>query len=359
MANRLSVSTSAGADPRTEDQKLKPPPCGMARFLKSTLFPKVKNLVGDLAHRGRSAHAVDKQIRFIMEQYLPFLEFDVAKSMTKELVKFGKIKTALQLLRDPDNRLPEDVATKANDLYRRFDAMAWDATLPTPAKLRAERSLTGGYPPENHPIWGTHGIMHGIIMDRGRRGQPIYKLDDRFTRRDAEVYGHNGLRPGMWFPRQECLRLHGGHSQTERGISGHEDRGAYSIVVSGKYDDIDKDEGNTVYYSAEGAHDRHSSRKADVKGNRALRASISSHNPVRVFRRANTGSRFAPPVGIRYDGLYKIVGKECRYNSKGGLYERFELRRLEDIDQPDLDDIMRTSPTTQERADFFRIKAGY
>ncbi|KAJ4424399.1 hypothetical protein N0V82_000920 [Gnomoniopsis sp. IMI 355080] len=359
MATRLSVPASAGADPRTEAQKLKLPSCRMGRFLKSKLFPKVKNLVGDLTHRGRSAHVVDKQIRFVREQYLPLLEFDVAKSMTKKLAKYAKIKTALQLLRDPVNRLPADVATKADDLYKRFDAMDWDATRPTPASLRAERVFTGGYPPEGHPIWGMHGIMHGIVLERGRRGQPVYRLDDRFTRRDAEVYGHNGLRPGMWFPRQECLRLHGGHSQIERGISGHEYRGAYSIVVSGKYEDIDKDEGNTIYYSAEGAHDKHASRKADVKGNRALRASISSHNPVRVFRRANKSSRFAPPVGIRYDGLYEIVGKEYRYNSGGGRYERFELRRLENIDQPDLDDILHTSPTTQEQADFSRIKAGY
>lgn len=205
MAKRLSISTSAGLDPRTEAQKIKVPSGRMARYLKSTLFPKIKHLVEDLAHRGRSVHAVDEQIRFVREQYLPFLEFDVAKEMTNEKAEFAKIKEALLLLRDPENQLPADIAKKADDLYRRFDAMAWTAKLPTTASLRTERSSTGGYPPEDHPIWGTQGIMHGIVMARGESGRPLYELDDRFTRRDAEVYGHNGLRPGAWFPRQECL----------------------------------------------------------------------------------------------------------------------------------------------------------
>lgn len=61
----------------------------------------------------------------------------------------------------------------------------------------------------------------------------------------------------------------------------------------------------------------------------------------------------------RVDGLYEVVGKENRYNSEGGLYERFELRRIEEMDQPDLEDIVRTSPTPQEQADFARIQAGY
>lgn len=57
------------------------------------------------------------------------------------------------------------------------------------------------------------------------------------------------------------------------------------MVVSGAHDDKDKDkdEGDIIYYSAEGAHGQESSRRAEVRVNRALRASISSGIPVRVF----------------------------------------------------------------------------
>lgn len=78
-----------------------------------------------------------------------------------------------------------------------------------------------------------------------------------------------------------------------------------------------------------------------------------------MFRNAKGGGRFAPPCGIRYDGLYEVVGKENRVNAQGGLYERYELHRIEDMDQPDLDDIVRTSPTPQEQANFARIQEGY
>lgn len=361
MATTLSMSTPAGADPRIRTQRLIVPPDGLSRYLKSILYPKVRNLVKSLSRRDRSAKAFDWGIRFVQERYLPFLESNVSSKLTPRMAKFGRVKEALLLLRDPETKLPKDIANKADELYKRFDAMDWKALSPTLASLRAERRPSTGrrYPSEDHPIWGEHGIMHGVILERGQGGRPVYFLDDRFTPREAKMYGHNGLHPGKWFPRQECLRFHGGHAQKQRGIFGHEETGAYSIVVSGAYDDKDKDEGDIIYYSAEGAHGRESSRKAEVKGNRALRASISTGRPVRVFRNAKGSGRFAPPCGIRYDGLYRVVGKENRYNAQGGLYERFELRRLQDIGQPDLEDIVGTSPTPQEQADFMRIGLGY
>lgn len=357
----LPISTPSSADPRTQAQRLiVPSNGGLARYLKGTLYHKVNRIVNDLSRRDRSAEAVDKDIRFVTEQYLPFLEFDVARELTPRMAEWGKIKGALLLLRNPQNKLPKKVAKKADELYKKFDATGWNALLPTPASLRAERrTSTGRYPPENHPIWGKHGIMHGVIMEHGHNGRPVYLLDDRFTPRDAKVYGHNGLQPGRWFPRQECLRFHGGHAQKLRGISGHEDTGAYSIVVSEAYEETNRDEGEIIYYSAEGAHDKEPSRKANVKGNRALRASITSHRPVRVFRNAKGGSRFAPPCGIRYDGLYTVMGKVNKYNSKGGVFELFKLRRLQDTGQPDLEEIVRSSPTSQEQADFTQIGLGY
>lgn len=80
--------------------------------------------------------------------------------------------------------------------------MGWEALTPKTAS-RAERcSSTGRYPPEDHLIWGEHGIMHGVMMERGQGGRPVYFLDDHFTQRNAKLYGHNGLQPGMWFPMQ-------------------------------------------------------------------------------------------------------------------------------------------------------------
>ncbi len=45
-------------------------------------------------------------------------------------------------------------------------------------------------------------------------------------------------------------------------------------------------------------------------------------------------------MGIRYDGLYKIVAEEKRLNAKGGAYLRFKLVRQDrqaeiDLGRPD------------------------
>lgn len=351
------ATTSARSRPRREAQRISIALRGAARVHKSLYLPKIKRLVIDLKSPRRcSAQAVRQQLDFAKDEYLPFLEFGAARQMTNKFANYAKVKEALTLLRNPENRLPTAIAKKADELYKKFAGAAWDASTPTPAP-RAK--FTGEYPPEDHPIWGKEGIMHGVVLGHGPHGNPTYRLDDRYDPRNAEVYGHNGLQPGMWFPRQECLRFHGGHAQKIRGISGHENKGAYSIVVSGAYDDIDKDEGDIIYYSAEGAHGRDASRRAEVKGNRALRASIRSHNPVRVFRSAKGPGRFAPPCGIRYDGLYEVFGREENLNAQGESYDLYKLRRLVGIDQPDLKDIVRARPTPQEQAHYERIKAGY
>ena len=55
-------------------------------------------------------------------------------------------------------------------------------------------------PPANHPIWGTNGIMHGLMMYRDRSGKTRYRFDPRYLnqKRDAKVFGDNGLTPGDW-----------------------------------------------------------------------------------------------------------------------------------------------------------------
>ena len=57
-------------------------------------------------------------------------------------------------------------------------------------------------------------------------------------------------------------------------------------------------------------------------------------------------------------GLLRVVRSRTPRNSKGGLYEQFELKRLED-GQPSLESYKNARPTCQERSDFDMIKFGY
>lgn len=338
------------------------PPAGytLCGFLRRHCYnSRIRPLIKEYDyHGGNPPHRrVGEYLGFVKNKYLPYLELDVSREISPELAERGQIKKALIELSDPGNRLPQDVAREASRIFNLFEQRAWSAT----ALSQTARPTTGAsstYPPSDHPIWGDQGIMHGVLPDRGAGGNRTYKLDGRFSPRSARAYGHNGLRPGDWFAMQKCAIFRGAHAQPLHGIAGDKDRGAHSIVLSGgRYSEVNRDEGDVIYYSAQGASKRDASRHAGALGNQALVASHATGRPVRVLRSSKASRRWAPPCGIRYDGLYRVVGTERRLNKSGGIYMRFKLQR--EPGQASLEEIMRVSPTAQQQADCERIKYEY
>ncbi|ROW04878.1 hypothetical protein VMCG_04924 [Cytospora schulzeri] len=356
-ASRATAVARNPRDQRSSSDILKPPPAtSLPRFLKSKCLPKVNELASRFAqYDGQPPRsAVMENLRFVRNRLLPYLEFDVAKEMTPKLAAYG-VEEMLHNLKDPQNRLPRDVAEYADGLYQKFEVESWDAT-PKPKAL----VFTGELPPEDHAIWGVDGIMHGAAMTKEPGKKLDYKFDPRYSdeRIDGEVYGHNGLRVGDWFPKLIIANFRGAHSQLQRGICGDENNGAYSILISNHYSGLDMDEGDVLYYSAEGAKGKDAREKFDLKANQAMAASQRSGNPVRVLRSAK-GARnrhFAPSRGIRYDGLYDVTEMRVLVNDKGSFYQRFKLERRGG--QPTLESI-RHIPTEQQRQDFERIKEAW
>lgn len=366
MPRRGSRTTTLTRDPRDRrkpsDMLRPPPPTTLPRFLKSICLPKVNELASRYAqYDGRPPmRTVAENLSFAREKLLPYLEFDVAREMTMKLAGYG-VQVMLSKLMDPRNRLPGDVAEYASRLYQEFEAKSWDAT-PKPQNP----VFTGELPPDDHEIWGAGGIMHGAAMTKEPGRKLEYKFDPRYVseRRGGEVYGHNGLQVGDWFPKLIIANFRGAHSQLQRGICGDENNGAYSILVSNEYSGLDRDEGDVLYYSAEGARGKDAREKFDLKANLSMTASLGSgnwpggRNPVRVLRSAK-GARnrhFAPSCGIRYDGLYDVTEMKILVNEKGSSYQRLKLERRGG--QPDLESI-RGIPTEKQREQFDRIKEGY
>lgn len=221
-------------------------------------------------------------------------------------------------------------------------------------------------PHPTHPIWGLNGTMHGLIMIRtGPRVS--YKFDPRYLangKRPANVFGHNGLLPGAWWPLQHVALFHGAHGHKMRGIYGTPSAGTYSIVVSGSsssnYHDLDSDQGNTIFYSADSSHlNRNPNTVTTVSSDtRALQKSLATRQPVRVLRSAGPRRASAPSVGIRYDGLYRVVEQIEAVNANGGRYLKFRLVRLQQGQAP-LNQIVGSSPTVQQKRDFERFRDGY
>lgn len=137
-------------------------------------------------------------------------------------------------------------------------------------------------------------------------------------------------RPGAPFSSREAVATAGLHRPHQHGISGSEDEGADSIVVSGGYED-DEDFGDEIVYTGHGGRDAATGKQiADqtlTRQNLALARSRDLGLPVRVIRGANAKSAFAPRSGYRYDGLYSVEDVWSERGKSGFIVIRYRLLR--------------------------------
>lgn len=141
------------------------------------------------------------------------------------------------------------------------------------------------------------------------------------------------------------------HRPHVAGIHGRENEGAYSIVLSGGYDD-DKDDGDEFVYSGSGGRDLSGNKRTARQSmdqkltamNRALAKNCHAPiddkkgaeakewkkgKPVRVVRnhKGCKNSVYCPKEGNRYDGIYKIVKYWPQRNEDNLLVWKYLLRR--------------------------------
>ena len=146
------------------------------------------------------------------------------------------------------------------------------------------------------------------------------------------VFGEiEGISVGTSFATRKEAASSGIHKPLQAGISGSKDEGSDSIVISGGYED-DFDSGDEIIYTGEGGQDdkgRHIANQELVRGNLALAKSEIDSLPVRVIRGADKKNPFAPEVGYRYDGLYKVESHWHEIGKAGFLVYRFKLVKLD------------------------------
>ena len=157
------------------------------------------------------------------------------------------------------------------------------------------------------------------------------------------LFGHvPGYPVGSHFASRTELSEAGVHRPTVAGISGGEQEGADSIVLSGGYED-DTDSGDEIVYTGRGGRDEATQRQiADQDfryGNRALAHSSLHGLPVRVIRGWRHRSPHSPSAGYRYDGLYLVDDYWQERGRSGFLIWRYKLVKLpeqldQDSDQP-------------------------
>ncbi|KAI9794835.1 MAG: hypothetical protein M1816_002963 [Peltula sp. TS41687] len=300
--------------------------------------------------------------------------------MTPELKKVTYIDKGMDVIMDRTRfpYFPEEFVEKAKNLKEFWEKDNWGAnetvgeepadeetqadggaagnkgrTAPAPAREVKERTTIMYRPVRQHPIYGENGIMHHILICRGQTLS--YTLDDTVPKVSAAVFGHNGIQVGTCWPLQIAALRDGAHGARIGGIHGRVDEGAYSVVVSGMYNDLDRDEGNVIHYSGSGSHENEDQQEAKItNATKSLQASVHSGKVIRVLRSSSGHSRYAPSAGLRYDGLYQAKACLQSTNGKGGVYLQFRLERC--ANQPPID---RNRPTRRERELFQMVREGY
>ncbi|SDK21867.1 putative restriction endonuclease [Catalinimonas alkaloidigena] len=141
-----------------------------------------------------------------------------------------------------------------------------------------------------------------------------------------------GYPEGYEFQSRLELSLSGVHAPRQAGISGNQQEGADSVVISGGYED-DEDYGDEIIYTGHGGRDLNTGKQGTDqllhRNNLALAKNCQTGLPVRVIRGKRPSSRFAPQEGYRYDGLFRVEAYWKERGRSGFLIWRFRLRKIE------------------------------
>jgi hypothetical protein len=100
-------------------------------------------------------------------------------------------------------------------------------------------------PPRNCEAFGDHGVMNGMAIG----GTRVQRNPNKPVIRSARAYGHKSIRLGQWFPKMAVALYHGAHGMPGADVHGNGIAGVFSVLVSGKYEEIDDDQGDVLFYS--------------------------------------------------------------------------------------------------------------
>jgi len=170
-------------------------------------------------------------------------------------------------------------------------------------------------------------------------------------RQRCDYAGAGDLQNGQWWPAQLCTKRDGAHGNHEAGIHGTPDLGACSIILSsGGYDD--QDNGEVIEYC--GTKGKEEENNVTPSTTLMLRAK-DVQTPVRVLRssKMEKSNKYRPQEGIRYDGLYLIVGQQLLDANRNHF--RFHLERIAGQDPIRFEGDERR-PTDREVQEFHKHK---
>ncbi|KAK0780012.1 hypothetical protein LTR91_012295 [Friedmanniomyces endolithicus] len=198
-------------------------------------------------------------------------------------------------------RFPWDVRADAEELYNKWCLQDFDTDLLRGIKLGKPGSKNVGKTVDS--------------IDREYKGRAF-----------AKFHGNGLLINGQWWPTQLTTVRDGAHGLPIAGISGTAGEGAYSCIMSAGHGYEDEDHGEWVLYCGTDSKDG-----TVTDYTQRMLESVENGKPVRLIRSHELKSPFAPEIGFRYDGLYKVMSFE-RLDDETSTRQRhrFRLERLAD-----------------------------
>lgn len=143
-----------------------------------------------------------------------------------------------------------------------------------------------------------------------------------------------GVAEGAMFASRAELSRSGVHAPLQAGISGRQEEGANSVVLTGGAYEDDEDFGDEVIYTGHGGRSQKTGEQiADqtlTLGNLALARNCLSGHAVRLVRgvRGARASAIASKLAYRYDGLFRVEEYWQATGRSGHRVWCFRLRKL-------------------------------
>ncbi|SLM41364.1 SRA-YDG [Lasallia pustulata] len=245
-------------------------------------------------------------------------------TVTVDCLRNSRIHSALAHIVEQNMMWPDWIVHEAQELLQ-----DWEKELGSLRSIRAD-------------LWGPGGRLEGVTE---LEWQDIILWPDLFSGRSSSdgetparnksigseaakkgegspapyVFGHNGASVGAWWIHPAAAYRDGVIHGSTNGITADRN-GAYAILMT------DGEEVKT------GRHDviKYKALQSDP-GRFKLMQGVPTRNPVRVLRTWRLKSPWAPKGGLRYDGLYRVVGYSVRLTTDrtrvDSWHYTFELHR--------------------------------
>ena len=242
-----------------------------------------------------------------------------------------------------------------------------DKERPEPNSSNNDKETTQQQQQPPAPPESSGGVEVGEEEGRKRRIDPIPSVgkpakqkkssDPKPTGKFGKI---EGVHVGQIFSSRKVLSMYNVHKPLMAGVHGNKVHGCFSIVMSGGYED-DEDRGDEIVYTGSGACDKngvitgnqsftrhnlgitvncvayeHKCKKAGP-GEHACEECLKRWRygrPIRVIRGDRLKSPYAPKVGYRYDGIYRVVDYWAQKGKSGYTVCKFLLRRDDTEDSP-------------------------